>query len=132
MFEQRYMLISIADTQVPSRAMQRRMSSADRPRLPVLADTPEEVARTLVAQPARWFRIAGSELCRQPDYHAPGCKCAVRVLTQTAYRVREKDLRGFADVRDGCFEASALSAANRPDRLWPVEIKARYLPDCPD
>lgn len=111
--------------------MHRRMPSTDRPRLPVLADAPEEVARTLVAQPSQWFRIAGSEYCRQPDYHADGCKCAVRVLTQTAYRVREKDLRGFADTPRGCFEASALSAANRPDKLWPVEIKARYVPDCP-
>lgn len=54
----------------------------------------------------------------------------MRILTQTAYRVREKALGAFSGVRDGCFEARALSALKRPDRVYDVEIKARWVGDC--
>jgi len=111
--------------------MQSRMSPPARVRLPVLADAPEVVARTLLAQPGQWYRVAGSDYCRSPQSHAPACRCAVRILTQTAYRIRTGDLSGFTVNGVGCFQATALSASQRPDRQWDVEIKARWLATCP-
>lgn len=110
--------------------MQRSISSSPRLRQSVLAAPSDVIVDTLVAQAGQWYRIAGSDYCRAPEGHARGCRCSIRILTQTAYRIRERQLGAFACVQNGCFQARALSAANRPDMLWPVEIKARWLPDC--
>lgn len=107
------------------------LRSAQRLRLPVLAAPSDVIVDTLVAQPDQWFRVAGADYCRQPEDHAPECRCSIRVLTQTAYRIRERALGAFASVQEGCFQARALSSASRPDRVWPVEIKARWTRACP-
>lgn len=55
----------------------------------------------------------------------------MRVLTQTAYRIRERGLGAFVSLTDGCLQVVATSAQNRPDRRFDVEIKALYSPgDC--
>jgi hypothetical protein len=110
--------------------MQTHDTTSYRLRRDVLAAPSDVVVDTLLAQPEQWFRIAGCDYCRNPEEHIQGCRCAVRTLTQTAYRVREGDLGAFAGVRDGCFEARALSAADRPDKLYDVEIKARWVQHC--
>ena len=78
----------------------------------------------------QWYRIAGADYCAAPDEHLPGCQCSIRTLTQTAYRIRKRALGAFAAVRDGCFQAVALSASARPDRKHDVEIKARFTRRC--
>jgi hypothetical protein len=83
-----------------------------------------------MARPEQWFRIAGTDYCRAPGQHQEGCQCNVRVLTQTAYRIRERKLGAFAGVLKGCFKVVATSAKNRPDRQYDVEIKATYTRDC--
>ena len=84
------------------------------------------VVDKLLANPEQWFRIAGTDYCKAPADHPAGCQCSVRTLTQTAYRIRTGILGAFARVKDGCFQVVATSAANRPDRRYDVEIKARY------
>lgn len=86
--------------------------------------------KRLIARPDQWFRIAGTDYCRAPEDHPAGCQCSIRTLTQTAYRIRERALGAFALVRDGCIEATAVSAANRPDRKYDVEIKAKFTRKC--
>lgn len=83
---------------------------------------------TLQAHPGEWFRIAGSDYCRDQAMHPPGCRCGVRVLTQTAHRIRGRDLGAFASLDGGCLKVVATSAANRPDRRFDVEIKAMFTP----
>lgn len=82
--------------------------------------------RKLMARPDQWFRIAGTDYCRDPHVHEEGCQCNVRVLTQTAYRIRERKLGAFGGIVGGCFKVVATSARNRPDRKYDVEIKASY------
>lgn len=108
--------------------MQSRSSTTSRQRLPVLAEPSEVIVDTLRAHPDQWFRIAGTDYCRAPDEHAPGCRCNVRVLTQTAYRIRELDMGAFVTLTDGRLQVVTATAQDRPDRRFDVEIKALFSP----
>jgi len=111
--------------------MQSRSSVTQRPRTSVLAEPSEVIVTTLRAHPDQWFRIAGADYCRDVIAHQDGCQCNVRVLTQTAYRIRERTLGAFVDLTEGCLQVVATSARSRPDRRYDVEIKARFsLTDC--
>lgn len=62
--------------------------------------------------------------------HRAGCQCNVRTFTQTAHRIRRRTLGAFAAITDGCIKVVTASAPGRPDRKYPVEIKAMYTKDC--
>lgn len=108
--------------------MQSGSSTTSRQRTPVLAEPSEVIVEALTARPGQWYRIAGADYCRGDAGHLPGCRCSVRVLTQTAYRIRERKLGAFAGLVGGCLQVVATSAERRPDRRFDVEIKAVYRP----
>lgn len=87
-----------------------------RRRAHVLLHPNPEIAEFLRAHPGEWYLVA------------TGKREERRVLTQTAYRIRNAKLADFAVGPGEQFQARATADRRRPDPLADVEVYARFLP----
>lgn len=91
-----------------------------RVRVQVLLDDHEVIADKLVAHPDEWFLIGGGDVDR------------FAVLRQTAYRIRRGLIAAYMPRHGGRFEAKVSSPIpDDADRLYPVEVYARWVPTGP-
>lgn len=108
------------------------MSTATKRRDRVLIESAESTARKLRANPGQWFLIGVGE----PDEWNTLEQIA-RVLTQTAYRIRQnyrlddsgkrRGLRAFAANEHGEFEAQSTADQSRPNQRAAVELIGRWV-----
>lgn len=82
----------------------------------MLFEDNETVALTLFSHPGDWYMVGGGPAER------------TRVLTQTAHRIRRGLIEAFRAYTGGRFEAVMSTDTTRRDRLYPVELYARWAP----
>lgn len=109
-----------------------RMPTATKRRARVLIESPEVTARKLRANPGQWFLVGVG----YPDEERT-LEQVARVLTQTAWRIRQnyrrnsrgvpQGLKAFAADVHGEFEAQSTADQSRTDQVAPVELSARYV-----